>query len=194
MTSEEQYGSLSDGEANRRGKRFVDQALDLNPNLAEAWAGLGLYFANQNGAAADEAIDALTKALAINHNLIDASNWLQIALKGTGDMLGSLQIIEEMTERDPLYAPAFSNGMQFFNSFGQTDKADALLARMASFSPDSPELLTAKATNYLFSGRAGESLIAMEATMLETVNRDRGMVGLPPFDANYQIVSASETL
>lgn len=162
LLSEEQYGSLSNSEANRRGKRFADQALDLNPNLAEAWAALGLYFSNQSGAQADEAIDALTKALAINPNLIDASNWLQIALRDSGDMVGSLQIIETMTERDPLYRPAFSNGMQFFNSFGQPEKAEALLARMASLNPDNPDLLTAKATNYLYSGRAGESLIAME--------------------------------
>lgn len=162
LLSEQQYGSLSDGEANRRGKRFADQALELNPDLAEGWAALGLYFSNQNGAEADAAVDALTKALSINPNLIDASNWLQIALRDSGDMLGSLQIIEEMTERDPLYRPAFSNGMQFFNSFGQTEKADALLARMASLNPDNPDLLLAKATNYLFSGRAGESLSAME--------------------------------
>ncbi len=72
LLSEQQYGSLSDGEANRRGKRFADQALELNPDLAEGWAALGLYFSNQNGAEADAAVDALTKALSINWNSGDS--------------------------------------------------------------------------------------------------------------------------
>ncbi len=79
LLSDQQYGSIPDDEANRRAKRYIDQSLRLDPDLAEAWAGLGLY--NTNGALDTEAsIDALVKALSINPNLIDASNWLQIAL------------------------------------------------------------------------------------------------------------------
>jgi len=161
LLSDQQYGSIPDDEANRRGKRFIDESLKLDPNLAEGWAGLGLY--NTNGAQDTEAsIDALVKALAINPNLIDASNWLQISLVDAGDVIGSMKILEEITERDPLYRPAFSNAIQGFNNFGQPEKAEALVQRIARIDPDSPDLLMAKAINYLYSGRSGEGLQLME--------------------------------
>lgn len=161
LLSEAQYGDLPDTEAQRRGKRFVDKALELDPSHTDAWSGLGLYYTN-SPASSEEAIDALAKALELNPNSIDASNWLQISLTQVGDMLGALEILEELTDRDPLYRPAFSNAMQKFNSSGQPEKAEALLKRMEAFDPDSPDIYLARATHYLFSGRAGESLSQME--------------------------------
>lgn len=161
LLSDQQYGSIPDDEANRRAKRYIDQSLRLDPDLAEAWAGLGLY--NTNGAQdTDAAIDALVKALSINPNLIDASNWLQIALIGAGDVAGAMKILEELVERDPLYRPAFGNAIQMFNNFGQPEKAEALLERMAKIDPDNPDLVRAKAVNYLYSARSGEGLRLME--------------------------------
>jgi TolB-like protein len=159
LLSDQQYGSIPNDEADRRAKRYIDQALQLDPNLAEGWAALGLYFDPQD---TDGAIDALAKALAINPNLIDAGNWLQIALRNEGDLLSSMEIIEDIVERDPLYRPAFSNAMAMFNNFGRQDKADALLKRIEAFNPDNPDLLLARATNLLYSGRYGEGLKIME--------------------------------
>jgi len=161
LLSDEQYGSIPDDEAARRAKRYIDQSLRLDPDLAEAWAGLGLY--HNHGAQDTEAsIDALVKALSINPNLIDASNWLQISLIGAGDVSGALKILEELVERDPLYRPAFGNAIQMFNNFGQPEKAEALLERMARIDPDNPDLVGAKAVNYLYSARSGEGLQLME--------------------------------
>jgi len=161
LLSEEQYGDIPNLEANRRGKRFIDNALKLDPNHADAWAALGLYY-GKDTATLEDSIDALAKALELNPNSIDASNWLQISLSDIGDLTGALEILEEMTNRDPLYRPAFSNAMQMFNSAGQPEKAEALLERMTAFDPDNPDIILARATHYLFSGRAGESLSLME--------------------------------
>ena len=161
LLSEEQYGDIPNLEANRRGKRFIDNALKLDPNHADAWSALGLYY-GKDTATLEDSIDALAKALELNPNSIDASNWLQISLSQIGDQTGALEILEEMTDRDPLYRPAFSNAMQKFNSTGQPEKAEALLERMTAFDPDSPDIILARATHYLFSGRAGESLSLME--------------------------------
>jgi len=161
LLSDQQYGSIPDDEANRRAKRYIDQALKLDPDLAEGWAGLGLYYNNAT-ADTEAAIDALVKALSINPNLIDASNWLQISLQEAGDMSGALKILEEIAERDPLYRPAFSNAMMMFNDFGQQDKAEALLQRIAAFDADNPDLLLARAINHIYSGRNGEGLQVME--------------------------------
>lgn len=158
LLSDEQYGDIPSDEADRRGKRYVDEALRLDPNSAEGWAGLGLYHDKDP----DAAIDALVKALEINPNLIDASNWLQIALRESGQMQSALEIVTEIAERDPLYRPAFANAMQLFNAFGHTDKAQELLDRIAAFDPDNPDLYLARATNFLYSGRVGESLREVE--------------------------------
>ena len=161
LLSDQQYGSIPDDESNRRGKRFVDQALRLDPNLAEAWAALGLYY-GRDGLETEQAIESLVRALELNPNNIDASNWLQIALQDAGDLLGSLEILIEIAERDPLYRPAFSNAMMAFNGFGKTEEAEALLKRMEVFDPNNPDILMAKAISKLFSGHAGEALQIME--------------------------------
>ena len=161
LLSEEQYGDLPNLEANRRGKRFIDNALKLDPNHADAWSALGLYY-GKDTATIEDSIDALAKALELNPNSIDASNWLQISLSEVGDLAGALEILEELTNRDPLYRPAFTNAMQKFNSAGQPEKAEALLERMTAFDPDNPDIVLARATHYMFSGRAGESLSLME--------------------------------
>ena len=161
LLSDQQYGSIPNDESARRAKRYIDQSLQLNPNLAEGLAGLGLY--HSNGPRNTEAsIDALVKALAINPNLIDASNWLQISLRAAGDLLSAMEIIEDVIERDPLYRPAFSNAMQMFNNFGRQDKAEALLKRIKAIDPDNPDLLLARATNLMYAGRYGEGLKIME--------------------------------
>jgi len=161
LLSEQQYGTLPDDEANRRGKRFIDKALELDDNLAEGWAALGLYHGRMPGTS-EAAIEPLMRALELNPNLIDASNWLQIALNGVGDFKGSLEVLIDATERDPLYRPAFSNALMSFNQFGQPERAEALLRKIEALDADNPDLLSARAINYLFSGRSGEGLQQME--------------------------------
>jgi len=161
LMSEQQYGDIPHDESNRRGKRFVDQALSLDENLAEAWAALGLYYA-RSPAGAEHAIDHLTKAISMNPNLIDAGNWLHSALQSVGDFKGSLEVIVDIAERDPLYRPAFANAIMTFNAFGKPDEAEALLQRIEAFDSSNPDLYTARAINFLFSGRNGEGLQQME--------------------------------
>ncbi|MDZ7643296.1 MAG: hypothetical protein U5K76_03070 [Woeseiaceae bacterium] len=158
LLSDQQYGTIPHQEARRRGKRYVDEALRLGPESAEAWAGLGLYYDRDSEAA----IEALVKALTINPNLIDASNWLQISLRNSGQMRSSLDILREIAERDPLYRPAFSNAMQLFDAFGLDDEAEQLLKRIEAFNPDNPDLYLARATRYMYAGEMGKGLQQLE--------------------------------
>jgi TolB-like protein len=162
LLSDQQYGSIPNDESARRAKRYFDQALRLDPGLAEGWAGLGLYYINDGSHDTEAAIDALAKALSVNPNLMDASNWLQFALRNEGNLLDSMEIIEELVERDLLYRPAFSNAINLFNVFGRQDKAEALLKRIEAFGPDNPDLLLARALNLIYSGSYGEGLQVIE--------------------------------
>jgi tetratricopeptide (TPR) repeat protein len=163
--SDRSYGTIPEAEALVQGKRFVDTALEKNPQLAEAWAGLGLYHINRP-AEHEQAIDALTKALSINPNLINASNWLQSTLVATGNPRGALQILEQMTQRDPLYRPGFSNAVNMFNTFGQQEKAKALIDQFSKYDPNAAHLLRADAMNRFYSGESAEGLRLAEQAYL----------------------------
>lgn len=181
LLSETDYGSLPILEAKRRGKRFIDKALELNPGLAYGWAARGLYNGD-DPTEVRQAIVALEKALEINPNLIDASLWLNNMMNRVGDMRGALEVIAELVERDPFYRPAFGNAIQQFNAFGQADKAEALLQRMARLDPGSPDIFRGRAVNYLFSGQVGKSLQVMEERNalgpMSTIERSFFTIGL----------------
>jgi TolB-like protein len=155
LLSDRSYGIIPEAESLVQGKRFIDTALDKDPQLAEAWAGLGLYHINRP-AEHEQAIEALTKALSINPNLINASNWLQNALSISGDQRNALRILEDMTQRDPLYRPGFGNAVQAFNDFGMEEKAQALIEQFRKYDPNDAQLLQAEAMQHFYRGRAAE--------------------------------------
>jgi TolB-like protein/Tfp pilus assembly protein PilF len=161
LLSEVNYGELPVTEAWSQGKLYIDKALALDPRLAEAWAGLGLYHNNRPGEY-PEGIEALNKALAINPNLIDASNWLQISYGEIGDLRRSMEILDSMVGRDPLYPPGFSNAINAYNQFGMQEKSWALLERMRPFIPGDPQLLQAEASIWLSLGRPSRALPLVE--------------------------------
>ena len=170
LLREGQYGTIPNAESQRQSKRFIDAALENDPQLAEAWAGLGLYHKDRPGEH-EQAIEALTKALSINPNLINASNWLQITLRASGDPRSGLQILEHMMERDPLYRPGFFSGVQIFNDFGLEDKAQALIDTFRGYDPNSPVLLSAGSAHHFYNGRPAEGLrLAEQAHELEPEN------------------------
>ncbi len=155
LLSDRSYGTIPKAEALVQGKRFIDTALEKDPQLAEAWAGLGLYHINRP-AEHEQAIEALTKALSINSNLINASNWLQNALSISGDQRNALRLLEEMTLRDPLYRPGFGNAVQAFNDFGMEEKAQTLIDQFRKYDPNDAQLLQAEAMQHFYRGRAAD--------------------------------------
>jgi TolB-like protein len=155
--SDRTYGTIPDAEALVQGRRFIDAALDKDPQLAEAWAGLGLYHVHRPSEH-EQAIEALTKALSINPNLINASNWLQSTLVSSGNPHGALQILEQMTQRDPLYRPGFGNAVNLYNAFGQQEKAQALIDQFRKYDPYGAQLQRADAITRFYNGESAEGL------------------------------------
>ncbi|GAG55045.1 unnamed protein product [marine sediment metagenome] len=72
LLSDWSYGDIPHLEAESQARVFLEKALQLDPGLAEAWAGMGLYHQQRPGESS-QSIEALQKALAINPNLMDAS-------------------------------------------------------------------------------------------------------------------------
>ena len=164
LLADDSYGTIPRDTAYPQGKQFIETALELNPQLAEAWAGLGLYHANQP-TEFRQAVDALEKALLINPNLIDASNWMQIALNSAGQHRSALQILEQISQKDPLYLPGFGNAMRYFDSFGMEGRAQALIDHYREFDPNNLHLLHLDAEHHLFYGRAADGVRLAEKSL-----------------------------
>jgi TolB-like protein/Tfp pilus assembly protein PilF len=162
LLAENSYGMLPLAESWAQGKLYVDKALQLDPQLAEAWAGLRLYHSNRPGEHR-QAIEALEKALAINPNLIDASNWLQMTYGDIGESRRALEIVEAMVERDPLYPPAITNSMIAYCDYRQFDQAWALLERVRPFLTGDPTLQQAEAIVWLRQGQPSRALPLLES-------------------------------
>jgi len=161
LLSEGNYGTTPITESWSQSKLYIDRALQLEPELAEGWAALGLYHNNRPGEHR-EAIEALEKALAINPNLIDASNWLHITYGEIGESLRALEIQEEIIERDPLYPPSITNTVISYSEFGQYEKAWSFLDRVRPFMPGDPQLMQAEAIIWLYLGQPSRALSLLE--------------------------------
>lgn len=159
LLADDSYGTIPREHAHRTSKQYLDQALALDANHAEALAGLGLYYNSAPGGASAQAkaIPVLERALELNPTLIDASNWLQLAYIGLGRGADAQRILENMFERDPLYKPGVGNLMFLFASKGQIGALGQTLERVRPFIRDEGWLARYEALMLITDGRYGDA-------------------------------------
>ncbi len=155
------YGSIPKDQARAEARRYLDQALALDANQAEALAGMGLYY---NGPPNQpyKSIAVLEQALAINPNLINASNWLNIAYWSVNRLSDSMTLLDNIISRDPLYKPAVGNRAFMLTLMGRADEARAYVDSVERFVPGDPFLLSDRAQIELFAGNVAEGLSLMQ--------------------------------
>ena len=127
------YGSIPTKQAVNQATRYLDEAIRLNPQLSEAIAGQGLLHISRNEP--QEAITYLQQALAINPASIDALNWLKEAYFQLGRMRNSLEVLEEIRLRDPMYIPGIVDIVFEFTLRGRNEEAIALLEGIVPMFP-----------------------------------------------------------
>jgi TolB-like protein len=160
------YGDIPHEQADAGGKLYLDKALQLDSMLAEAWAGLGLYYAGKPTAKEQlPGIEVLQKALTINPGLIDASNWLNNLFQALGRPADAYQVVMGMAERDPLYRPGIRNAINSFINFGQQDQAFALLDRIRRLVPSEPIVQSAEAAVRLSLGQVAQGVELIESSV-----------------------------
>ena len=128
------YGDelISMEQAQSDAKKLIDLAIQLDPNLAEAYAakGLALRFDGQNFAA----IETLSKALELNSSHSRARNWLSMGYRVLHRSRDELDTLIEGHARDPL-APAIAfNLVKSYSRFGMHKEAEKVLKRIESIS------------------------------------------------------------
>ncbi len=198
LLSENNYGDIPILQSRADAKRDLEKSLELDPALAEGWAGLGLYHYDQSGADNQAtAIEYLERALAINPSLVNASNWLQLALDNQGRVGEALAILEGLFGRDPLYYPAIGNLVFLYGRLNQLDKAEAALERIRPYFAEHHQLAQSEARVRNWSGRPGEALaFARKAHELAPANENNALVlsftllSLGEFDEVLEIETA----
>jgi TolB-like protein len=173
LLSDRQYGNIPDAKALKEAKVWLDKAMELDANLAESWAGLGLYWESHR-LEREKAIAPLKRALEINPNLINATNWLASALDSQGEIRKAAQIRAQMIELDPLYRPGLQNANRSFNIMGQTEKARAAIDRARPFYPNDVIIDSLEGQQLLWESRIGEGILFAEAAWKQRPN-DRQM-------------------
>jgi len=164
LLSESSYGKIPQAESNTQAKLYLDKALELDANLAEAYAGLGLYYNGpppQHG----KGVTVLEKALSINPNLINAGNWLTLAYWALNRVTESMALLDEITTRDPLYKPAFGNRVFQLGQMGRSDEARAYIDEIEPFMPDTAQIMQARAWVDYAEGKGAAGLKRMQAAL-----------------------------
>lgn len=127
------YGDLTNGEAIARAAPHAEQAMALDPSLAEAHAANGflLYFQeNVEGALAQYA-----HAIQINPNYSIVTSWMANLLDDIGRYEESFPMREAALRLDPLSKPAINNYVIGLISRNRLDDADRELEKIASIYP-----------------------------------------------------------
>jgi TolB-like protein len=152
LLSEESYGNLPNDQAMALGLQHLEKALALDPQQAEALAGKGLYHNNLPGGQRT-AIEWLRKSLDSDPSQANASNWLALSLRATGQLRAALEIRERDFARDPLYMPVFSNMVQLYVATGQFDKAFRVLDDLEPYLHDDANMTSTMGTAYQITGQ-----------------------------------------
>jgi TolB-like protein/tetratricopeptide (TPR) repeat protein len=156
LLSERNYGTLPHTSAGENAKRGLDIALQLDPQNAEALAGMGLYFTNYE-LDHQKAIAVLQQAVAINPNLVNANLWLAQESGNAGDIRGELLLLEQSFNRDPLHPPTSGNLQQTYVILGQNEKALEMLDGLQAYLPGDAILSENYAEVNLMTGHLADS-------------------------------------
>ncbi len=161
LLRESQYGTIPDAEAAERAKLMFEQALSLDPESAEALAGLGLYFSETGNE--EQAIEHFLEALSINPNLVNASNWLANSHLSLGHLEEAMRIRERILILDPLYLPGINNLLDDYVLVGDTGRAQALMNRIRPYMPASRIMVGWEGVLAWVDGRIADSLPYFES-------------------------------
>jgi TolB-like protein/lipopolysaccharide biosynthesis regulator YciM len=152
------YGSLSQTEAREKQKEAALRALDIDPNLGEAYASMGgVYYSLGQHSESDA---AYKKAIELNPNYASAYQWYALRLSQNPRRIEEqLEMIRKAAELDPGSPIIQLNlGMAYLNK-GEGDAAARHLEHLTELYPDFSRTYLARAyIQAVFKGRLDEAI------------------------------------
>lgn len=107
LTLQYDYGHETSGNTLAVAEEAIRRALDLDPNLAEACASLGLLYSNRHEGTA--AIRELKRAVELQPSYAEAHNWLSWNYQLLGEAEKALDCAKRAVQLNPLSPEAVSN-------------------------------------------------------------------------------------
>ena len=130
----EQHGSLNPDERNRIMEAAVNKALEINPNLGEAYTSKGSHHDNLNQPEQAEA--AYKRAIELSPNYATAYHWYSLLLGSTNNRLQeSLDLINKAAELDPLSPIIKSNIAMRYGRMGRFAEEESTYLQNISANP-----------------------------------------------------------
>jgi TolB-like protein/Tfp pilus assembly protein PilF len=150
-----------------KAQQAADKALELDPNLAEAWASSGMIAADKSQYARAE--QAYRRAIQLNPNYASAYHWLGMLQSWRGRLEEALSLAETAAELDPLSAVVNTRLGYQLAAVGRVDEADARLRRAIEIDPlmPGPYRILALVRAYAFNHFADGVLLANKAAELD---------------------------
>lgn len=137
------YGDIPIKEAYSEAKGLINRALTLDPGFARGHAVLGLAeLANGNLAAAEA---ALSRARAMDGQLVEAVIWLSIVKFTQGDIDAGQALGAQAAALEPLWALPVGNVASQLTAAGRLSEARQLIDRIKKYQPDNPVVLAREA-------------------------------------------------
>ena len=128
-------------EGRRVAALHLDRAQELDPDLAEGYAGQALYSLHDDP---ESAVIHAQKALAVNPSYIDAMHWLSIALHAVGRVEESEALLEREIVIDPLSIVARRTYAIDLLGRGRIDEAHEIADRIVAQNPSAGYSLHAR--------------------------------------------------
>lgn len=118
-----------------------NQALDIDPNFALAYAGLGESYWRQyellgNTDYVDMAESALDRAQSINDQLPPVQYLMGLIKSGTGNYEEAINHYETAIELDPKYSTAYSGMAKAYNDKGEPERAVSIYQEAIKIKPN----------------------------------------------------------
>jgi TolB-like protein/Tfp pilus assembly protein PilF len=156
-----------------RSNGLYQQALEIDPDYAGAWAGLASNYTFQAGfllLPVDEgyrlAREAANQALAIDPESAEAYGTLgQIALSHDWDLAAAARYTERALELDPTNTDILRRAAGLFESLGRLDESIALREYVAARDPVNRGGHLSLAAAYLYADRMDEAIASTSAAL-----------------------------
>jgi TolB-like protein/Flp pilus assembly protein TadD len=151
-------------------EKAVAEALELDPDLAEAWASFGLIEASRQQY--DRAESMYRRAIELNPNYAPARHWYSLMLGDVGRLDEALVQIQRAVELDPLSGQIKENLGFALERQGSFHEAEAVYRRAITIDPSRPGLYLALAmlNAYAFDRFADAVPLVQKAMELDPGN------------------------
>jgi TolB-like protein/tetratricopeptide (TPR) repeat protein len=167
---------------------LIDQALELDPNLAEGWLAKGLPNAGEPGFDPERNVEYLHKALKLEPDRGIAYNWLAIAMRWAGRD-DWVRVRERGLEYDPLNPPLVLNNSDVYLARSDFEGWKRSVSKLLDL-PEPPGMVfEALAMTHYDWGRLSEALVWLKRAVrahegrvawhLEGISHTYEQLGMP---------------